>query len=121
VIAVGRTLDAGARCVSGQCPDCQAALGLSARRRSADLQRTDRPWQQRWVLDDLAGCDTDVHERANFDVHERANFGPRGALEQVLLPRLERRDNVAEPPGVALEAVVAEGGSPVRERLFNAG
>ena len=24
-------------------PDCQAALGLSARRRSADLQRTDRP------------------------------------------------------------------------------
>jgi hypothetical protein len=42
VVPVGRNLDAGARCVSGPCPDCQAALGFSARRRRADLQRTDR-------------------------------------------------------------------------------
>ncbi len=40
---------------------------------------------------------------------------------QALLPHLERRDNVAEPPGAALEAVVAGGASPVRERLFNVG
>jgi hypothetical protein len=40
-------------------------------------------------------------------------------LEQALLPHLERR--VAEPPAAALEAVVAGGASPVRERLFNVG
>jgi hypothetical protein len=42
-------------------------------------------------------------------------------LEQALLPHLERRDNVADPPGAALGAAVAQWEGPVRECLFDAG
>jgi len=52
-------------------PGSPRVVRPTSKRRSAAARP---PWQQRWVLDDLAGCDTDVHERANFDVHERANF-----------------------------------------------
>ena len=43
-------------------------------------------------------------------------------LKQALLPHLERRDNVAGPPGAALGAAVAQGkGRSEREWLFGAG
>ena len=113
VIPVGRTLDAGARCVSGRCPDCQAALGLSARRRSADLQRSDRPGSSvvSWTTSPAA-IQMYTNERIS-DLEARWSRCSCCISSGVTM--------LPNPPGAALDAVVPEGASPVREPLFNAG
>ena len=118
MIPVGRNLDAGARCVSADaraarqpsgCPPdveepiCSGPTALAA------VLGPGRPRRLRY------GCT----RTSEFRCTRTSEFGPRGVLEQALLPHLERR--VAEPPAAALEAVVAGGASPVRERLFNVG
>jgi hypothetical protein len=104
VIPVGRNLDAGARCVSADaraarqpsgCPPdveepiCSGPTALAA------VLGPGRPRRLRY------GCT----RTSEFRCTRTSEFGPRGVLEQALLPHLERR--VAEPPAAALEAVVA--------------
>jgi hypothetical protein len=104
VIPVGRNLDAGARCVSAHaraarqpsgCPPdveepiCSGPTALAA------VLGPGRPRRLRY------GCT----RTSEFRCTRTSEFGPRGVLEQALLPHLERR--VPEPPAAALEAVVA--------------
>jgi len=121
VIPVGRTLDAGARCVSGRCPDCQAALGLSARRRSADLQRPDRPGSSvgSWTTSPAA-IQMYTNERISMYTNERiSDLEARWSRCSCCIS--SGVTMLPNPPGAALDAVVAEGASPVREHLSNAG
>ena len=121
MIPVGRTLDAGARCVSGRCPDCQAALGLSARRRSADLQRPDRPGSSvgSWTTSPAA-IQMYTNERISMYTNERiSDLEARWSRCSCCIS--SGVTMLPNPPGAALDAVVPEGASPVREHLFNAG
>ena len=102
-------------------PDCQAALGLSARRRSADLQRTDRPGSSvgSWTTSPAA-IQMYTNERISMYTNERiSDLEARWSRCSCCIS--SGVTMLPNPPGAALDAVVPEGASPVREHLSNAG
>jgi hypothetical protein len=100
------------------CPGCQAALGLSARRRRADLQRTDRPCSSvgSWTTSPAA-IRMYTNERIQMYTNERIRTSRRvgaGALAASRAACCRTSRGRARSGGRG-------GASPVRERLFNVG
>ena len=101
-----------------RCPGCQAALGLSARRRRADLQRTDRPCSSvgSWTTSPAA-IRMYTNERIQMYTNERIRTSRRvgaGALAASRAACCRTSRGRARSGGRG-------GASPVRERLFNVG
>ena len=113
-----------------RCPGCQAALGLSARRRRADLQRTDRPCSSvgSWTTSPAAirmytnERIRDVHERANSDLEacwsRRSCRISSGVLPNLPRPRSKRWSRGCKPrPRTSVQRRIRQAwGAPPRSR-----